>query len=231
MTCGIGFRLIFSTDSNESVLTILFQRCYLCYQEYHKAASLVGPLLFILYINDFPSLLKELLPFLFADDTKCIHTAKTAEDFNIIQEDLNIASNWSVLHNLSFNCSRCAVLHFWCNNNSTAQYFLNNNNIESTELIKDLGIMISTDLSWSAHCNMVVSRAYKQLGLIRRSFTTNCTLTKKQLYISLVRSQLMYCSQIWRPNLVQDIQLLERVQRRATKYILMIILHPIKLDY
>ena len=54
--------------------------------------SIFGPLLFILYINDFPLLLKELLPFLFADDTKCIHTAKTAEDFNIIQEDLNIYS-------------------------------------------------------------------------------------------------------------------------------------------
>ena len=110
-----------------------------------------------------------------------------------------------MLHNLSFNCSKCAVLHFWCNNKSTAQYFLNNNNIESTELIKDLGIMISTDLSWSAHCNMVVSRDYKQLGLIRRSFTTNCTLTKKQLYISLVRSQLMYCSQISRgPSLAKS---------------------------
>ena len=50
--------------------------------------SNLGPLLFILYINDFPSLLKELLSFLFADDTKCLHTTKTAEDFNIIQEDL-----------------------------------------------------------------------------------------------------------------------------------------------
>ena len=67
---------------------------------------------------------------------------------------------------------------------------------------------------------MITSRAYKQLGLIRRIFTTNCVSAKKQLYISLVRSQLLYCSQVWRPCLIQDIILLERVQRRATKYIL-----------
>ena len=49
---------------------------------------------------------------------------------------------------------------------------------------------------------------------------TNCISVKKQLYISLVQSQLLYCSQVWRPSLIQDILLLERVQRRATKYIL-----------
>jgi len=100
--------------------------------------SILGPLLFILYISDLPSLFKPLLLFLFADDTKCIHAAKTTDDFNIIQEDLNIASCSS---NLSFNCVKCAVLHFWCNNN-TSQYLLDNNIIDSRESIKDLGIMI-----------------------------------------------------------------------------------------
>ena len=150
-----------------------------------------------------------MLPFLFANDTKCIHAAKTTDDLNIMQEDLNIASYWSASTNLSFNCVKCAVLHFWCNNNNTAQYLLNNNIIDLQELIKDLRIMITSDLSWSIHCNMVVSRAYKQLDLIRRSFKTNSIPVKKKLYISLVRSQLMYCSQIWQPNLAQDIQLLE----------------------
>jgi len=79
--------------------------------------SILGPLLIILYINDLPSLFKALLLFLCANDTKCIHAAKTTDNFNIIQEDLNIASCWSVSSNLSFNC---AVLHFWCNNNNTA---------------------------------------------------------------------------------------------------------------
>ena len=80
--------------------------------------------------------------------------------------------------------------------------------------------MITSNLSWSNHCNMITAKAYKQLGLIRRSFTTNCISAKKQLYISLVRSQLLYCPQIWQPCLIQDILLLERVQWRATKYIL-----------
>ena len=80
--------------------------------------------------------------------------------------------------------------------------------------------MITSNLSWSNQCNMITAKAYKQLGLIRRSFTTNCVSAKTQLYISLVRSQLLYCSQIWRPCLIQDVLLLERVQRRATKYIL-----------
>ena len=55
--------------------------------------SILGPLLFILYINDLP--LKAMLPFIFADDTKCLHAAKTNTDFTAIQEDLNMACNWS----------------------------------------------------------------------------------------------------------------------------------------
>ena len=160
------------------------------------------------------------LPFIFADDTKCLHAAKTNTDFTAIQEDLNMACNWSKECSLSFNCSKSAVIHFWCNHETPAKYLLNNDYIETRDSIKDLGVMITSNLSWSNHCNMITAKAYKQLGLIRRSFTTNCVSAKKQLYISLVQSQLFYCSQIWQPCLIQDILLLERVQRRATKYIL-----------
>ena len=116
--------------------------------------------------------------------------------------------------------SKSAVLHFWCKQETPAKYLLNNNHIEMRDSIKDLGVLITSDLSWSSHCNMITFKAYKQLDLTRRSFTTNCVSAKKQLYISLVRSQLLYYSQVWRPCLIQDILLLERVQQRATKYIL-----------
>ena len=140
--------------------------------------SILGPLLFILYINDFPSQLKAMLPFIFADDTKCLHVAKTNADFTTIQEDLNVACNWSKECCLSFNCSKSAVLHFWCHHENPVKYSLNNIYIEARDSIKDLGIIITSELSWTGHCNMITSRAYKQLGLIRRIFTTNCVSAK-----------------------------------------------------
>ena len=86
---------------------------------------------------------------------------------------------------------------------------------------RDLGIIISSDLSWSCHICRIVSKAYKILHLLRRTFcSSNDITTKKRLYISLVRSQVMYGSQIWRPLLIKDMKPIESLQRRATKYIL-----------
>ena len=80
--------------------------------------------------------------------------------------------------------------------------------------------IFSSDLSWSAHYNAISTKAYQTLGLIRRTFKINCTEAKKQQYLALVRSQLLCCSQLWIPELIRDISILECVQRRATKYIL-----------
>jgi len=81
-------------------------------------------------------------------------------------------------------------------------------------------VTFSCDFNWTEHYRSISAKAYQTLGLIRRTLKTNCTQAKKQLYITLVRSQLIYCSQIWRPHLIKDIILLERIQQRATKYIL-----------
>ena len=80
--------------------------------------------------------------------------------------------------------------------------------------------MVSDDLSWSNHLIYVTNKSYKKLGLLRRSLSIAQVATKKRLYVSLIRSQLLYCSQIWHPYLRKDIKLIENVQRRATKFIL-----------
>ena len=86
---------------------------------------------------------------------------------------------------------------------------------------KDLGIIISTDLSWDQHYKTIIPKTYRMLGLLRRSFSRHQIVTaKRTLYISLVRLQVTYCSVIWRPNLIKDITLIEQIQRRATKFIL-----------
>ena len=79
---------------------------------------------------------------------------------------------------------------------------------------------MSSDLTWNDHFCFITTKAYKFLGIIRRTFTTNSISTKRQLYISLVRSQLTYCSIIWRPHLSKHIVVLEKVQKRGTKFIL-----------
>ena len=76
----------------------------------------------------------------------------------------------------------------------------------------------NNSLNWDDHYNSILNKAYKILGLIRRTFSTNLIPVKK-LYISLVRAQLLYCSQVWRPYKMKDILLLEQAQRRATKYL------------
>ena len=99
-------------------------------------------------------------------------------------------------------------------------YILNGSAITSENCIKDLGVYLSTNINFIRHYEKIIAGAYKMLDLLRRTFTTQCPNGKKQLYLTLVRSQLIYCSQLWHPFLIKDIMILERVQRRATKFIL-----------
>ena len=91
---------------------------------------------------------------------------------------------------------------------------------------KDLGVTLTNSLSWSPHIKNILSKAYRTLGMIKRAHSS--VRIKLPLYISLMRSQLLYCSSIWRPNLIKDSSALEQLQRRASKYILN---YPTDMDY
>ena len=110
-------------------------------------------------------------------------------------------------------------MNFHCKFNS--QYIVNDHIINESPSYKDLGIIFTNSLSWRKHYEMISSKAYKSLGLLCRVFKdSHCPQARKSLYISLVRSKLLYCSTLWRPYLLKDIELIEKVQRRATKFIL-----------
>ena len=182
--------------------------------------SILGPLLFLLYINDLPSCLKSSIMYMFADDSKCMHVINSFNDTIKFQDDLNTIYQWSQTWNLKFNLSKTAFIQFGNGSMSVTNYLLNGTVINKQSCTKDLGITVTSDISWSSHYKTIASKAYKMLGLIRRTFTSSSVHAKKKLYISLVRSKLTYCSQLWRPQYIQDIVLLENIQRRATKYIL-----------
>ena len=102
-----------------------------------------------------------------------------------------------------------------------SNYSLYGKSIAQVNVHRDLGLILQENLKWDNHYNHISAKAYRQLGLIKRTFSSiNSVFTKKRLYLSLVRSQLTYGSMLWRPLLIKDITSLEKIQRRATKFIL-----------
>ena len=183
--------------------------------------SILGPLLFGIFINDLPSSVVHSIPYLYADDTKCLNAICSSADTVNLQSDLDRVSSWSLRWKLLFNENKFVHIRFSSTYSiNTATYKINNREIDRRMHHKDLGIIYSYNLTWSEHYDHIIVKAYNTLGLLRRTFKINNIQAKKQLYISLVRSQLLYCSQIWRAQLIKDILKLERIQRRATKYIL-----------
>ena len=184
--------------------------------------SILGPMLFILYLNDLPDCVSKSKMLNFTDDTKCYKAIYTVEDATHFQEDLNIIGSWSTTWKMKFNISKFAVVHFHASQvESDTSYSMSGLEISSCKSHKDLGIILSEDLSWTNHHQAILGKAYKKLNMVRRTFSLFCTTgTRKKLYVALIRSQLVYGSQIWRPTLLKDIQKLEQIQRRATKYIL-----------
>ena len=159
--------------------------------------------------------------FLFADDTKCALPTASHIDSQHLQHDLDSLSSWSIKWNLPFNESKIKLLQFSANaTGNEYHYSINGHDITPSTSHKDLGILFTNSLSWESHYSQIISRAYGQLSLLRRTFTLSNISARNKLYLSLVRSQMSYCSPVWRPNQIKHIVLLERVQRRATKFIL-----------
>ena len=140
--------------------------------------SILGPLLFALYINDLPCCVTSGIPLMFADDTKCFKTISHYNDIHSLQEDLNQLFLWSNAEHLLFNEIKSIHLHFWKQFGSH-KYTLNGKEIKNSDHYKDLGIIITTDLSFTLHYEAVAAKAYRMLGLLRRTFATDSIIVKK----------------------------------------------------
>ena len=178
--------------------------------------TILGPLLFIMYVNDLPSVTK-LSSFLFADDFKIL---SSNNDHTQIQTELKKIEEWSKTWLLDFNYEKCHVLNFDFNNvHVLPRLSINNHFIDSVQQQNDLGVIIDIKLNFDEHIIKKVNKANQILGVIRRSFNNLDNKSFINLYIGLVRSHLEYCAEIWSPHLYKHIDLIENVQRRATKFL------------
>ena len=186
--------------------------------------SVLGPTLFVLYINDLPDALHEDVVKLFADDAKLSKSISSVEDAISLQKTVDKLVEWSDKWSLSLNSNKCKVLHLAKSENAYKhKYSMPGADgpviLQETEYEKDLGVYVDSKLTFETHVNKSVQSANKITGTIKRNFKYMGEDIFLNLYKTLVRPYLEYSSVVWDPATIRDQKLLEGVQRRATKLI------------
>jgi len=178
--------------------------------------SVLGPVLFLLYINDLPDVLRDCSISIFADDSKIFFKADTGEDCAKIQSDINRVLSWCENWQLSVAAAKCNILHIG-RANSKQMYTMGGNVIASISDMRDLGVLVSDDLKFSKHIGQICTAALQRVNLIFRAFTSRNTEMLVKTYIVYVRPLLEYNTCVWSPFLVSDIMRIEKVQRYFTR--------------
>ena len=179
--------------------------------------SVLGPLLFLIYINDLDvDVVSKLAKF--ADDTKLCRGVAQDTDVETLRADLYNIFRWSIDWQMLFNTDKCVVIHMG-KNNQEAEYKLGSTSITKSKKERDLGVIIANTGKAAEQCTAAVKKANAILGMIKRNIEFKSKDIIIRLYKSLVRPRLEHCVQAWSPLLRKDIDMIERVQRRATKLI------------
>ncbi len=181
--------------------------------------SVLGPCLFLFYINDIAEGLNSTVR-LFADDTMCYLVIKNNRDAEAFQKDLGKLEVWEKTWQMEFHPDKCEVITITRKRNPIKYpYSLHGHLLKHVDVVKYLGVNISKDLRWKHHIAKVAAKANSTLGFVRRNVNINNPSLKEQAYKTLVRPQLEYAQTVWDPYRAADAKPLEAVQRRAARVV------------
>ena len=175
--------------------------------------SILGPILFLVFVNDLPKMCDQLFPLLFADDAKFLSVGLSTID---IQSDLNALYDWTVRNNMPFNMDKCCLIKM---SKNEKRLLFGNELIKTEETQSDLGLMLSCDLKWNLHINKVCCKAIRIFHMIKRSVSNLGQKAKMDLYKSMIVPILTYASPCYGLS-KYIITELENVQRRIVKWII-----------
>ena len=181
--------------------------------------SVLGPLLFITYINQVTDVISQASKLnMFADDMALYRVITSSNDYVDLQNDITEVSNFLNTKLLEFNLGKCKFMSVSKKTSRSlkAPTLLLNGYV--LQQVFDLGITISADLSWHNHINTICNKTRKLIGLLHRRFSGNSSpTTLLKLYTSFVRPHLEYASSVWNPFQKSEINNLEKVQRFAMR--------------
>ena len=182
--------------------------------------GLLSPLLFSLFVNDLPSVVKTRC-LMFADDVKIFQKVKGPNDVKMLQDDIDAVTRWAADWRLKLNPSKCKTFKITLKRNFfPSVYRINGNALEDMSSIRDLGVVLDRKLTFSDQINVIVSKANRALGLLIRSLQTaspRCRMERKAVlaaYNANVRAILEYCSIVWAGAAKCHLMRLERVQHK-----------------
>ena len=184
--------------------------------------SVLGPLLFILYINDVVNTISPGIDLnMFADDMALYRIICTTMDYTLLQNDVHSISDSIRSKHLQFNASKCKTMFISrkkTNSLPPPEILLDGTELKRVQSYKYLGITITSNLSWIPHITNCCNKTRRLIGLMYRRFyqhSNPTTLTK--LYCSFIRPHLEYASIVWNPGLKGEVDALEKVQKFALR--------------
>ena len=192
--------------------------------------SVLGPVLFILFINDIENCIAGSTIGFFADDTRISCQISSSADVQILQNDLYSVIEWSAKNNMRLHSQKFDLMIHRANLDKLASELPFHSDYCSYRLpcsstlyetceLRDLGLMVSASGSWAAQINKVVQKARGVSAWVLSVFKSRERDVLMTLYKSLVRSHVEYCSPVWNPSKIEDIKKLEDVQRQYTRKI------------
>ena len=185
--------------------------------------SILGPLLFLIYINDLCQVSNILDMILFADDTNIFYSHKDPNFLNtVVNTELDKLSSWFQANRLSINVKKSNFVIFKSaqnRQNLDFSFFIDNNQIDRVEEVVFLGVILDQSLNWKSHIHNVARKISKSLGIIyKASFCLN-EASLRTLYFSLVYPYLCYCVGVWGSTYPSNLKRVVTVQKRAIRII------------